>query len=286
MCTVLFSDAHLHVNPVKGFGAEKIAKRFKKENGWFIAIVALPPYYYDFEEISPSSYMRVLDLLNKEAAKAKEVGLEVVKFMGIHPAEIDEYYRRGVKGEKLYSVLREVLKLIENSIKNGLLDGIGEVGRPHYTTSPERLVLSEIIMRDAMTIAKDLGVPLQLHLEQGGFITALSIKLLLNMLGLSNRQAILHHVNSETSFWASIHSLPFTAPVKYFNEEYLKSNLAEYCMLESDFLDDPRRPGVSAYPWDIPVAVRELIARGLITEELAYKILVDNVVKYFSVKPP
>jgi len=283
---MLFSDAHLHTNPIKGLGAEKIAKKFKKEGGWFVAIVALPPYHYGFEEISISSYLRVVELVTREASKAREAGLEVARFMGIHPAEIDEYYRRGVRGEKLYYVLSEVLKLIENSLKNGLLDGIGEVGRQHYTTSPGRFVLSEIIMREAMVIARDLGVPIQLHLEQEGFITALSIKLLSSTLGLSSKQVILHHVNSETGLWASNYGLLFTAPVKYFDENYLKSGVVEHCMLESDFLDDPRRPGVSAYPWDIPAVVRDLVKRGVLGEEQAYRVLVDNVVKYLNVKPP
>ena len=283
---MLFSDAHLHVNPVAGFGAEKIAKKFKKEGGWFIAIVALPPYYYGFSDFSIDSYTRVAELLAREANRAKEQGLEVASFMGIHPAEIDEYYKRGVKGEKLYSLLGGVLKLIEKNLRSGLLNGIGEVGRQHYTTSPERLVLSEIIMREALALAKNLGVPVQLHLEQGGFVTALSIRSLVDGLGLNAKQAILHHANSDTGSWASNYRLPFTAPVKYFDEKYIESIIVEYCMLESDFLDDPRRPGVSAYPWDIPVLIRELITRGVISEESAYKILVDNVVKYMNVKPP
>jgi TatD-related deoxyribonuclease len=282
---VLFSDTHLHVNPVRGLGAEKIAKKFKREGGWFIAIVALPPYYYGFEEISIESYMRVIELISREAARARELGLEVARFMGIHPAEIDEYYKRGVRGEKLYSFLNEVLKLVENAVRNGLLDGIGEVGRQHYTTSPERFVFSEVLMRNAMILAKDLGVPLQLHLEQGGFITVLSIKTLVDSLGINSKHVILHHTNTETSSWANNYKLPFTAPVKYFNEEYLKSGI-EYCMLESDFLDDPRRPGVSAYPWEIPVVVRNLVAKGGINEEQAYRILVDNVVKYMNVESP
>jgi len=282
---VLFSDTHLHVNPVRGLGAEKIAKKFKREGGWFMAIVALPPYYYGFEEMTVESYMRVVELISREAIKARELGLEVARFMGIHPAEIDEYYKRGVRGEKLYSILSRVLKLVENAVRNGLIDGIGEVGRQHYTTSPERFVFSETLMREAMILARDLRVPLQLHLEQGGFITVLSVKTLIDSLGVSSRQIILHHTNTETSSWASNYKLPFTAPVKYFDKEYLKSGV-EYCMIESDFLDDPRRPGVSAYPWDIPVIVRNLLVKSVMNEEQAYRILVDNVVKYMNVKPP
>jgi len=270
---------------MRGLGAERVAKKFKRLGGWFIAIVALPPYYYGFEEIIVESYMRVVELISREATRARELGLEVARFMGIHPAEIDEYYRRGVRGERLYSILSGVLKLVESAIRNGLIDGIGEVGRQHYTTSPERFVLSEILMREAMILARDLRVPLQLHLEQGGFITVLSIKTLIDSLGVSSRQVILHHTNTETSSWVSNYKFPFTAPVKYFNEEYLKSGV-EYCMLESDFLDDPMRPGVSAYPWDIPVVIRNLLMKGIMSEEQAYRILVDNVVKYMNVKPP
>lgn len=282
---MLYSDAHLHVNPLKGLGAEKIAKKFKSKGGWFIALVGLPPYHYGFVEPSAESYRKVLDLVNREAVKAKEQGLEVVKFVGVHPAEIDNYYKQGLKPEKLFAFLESVFKLFEDALKNSLLDGIGEVGRQHYGTSPERLVFSEVIMVRALALARDYGVPVQLHLEQGGFVTAYSIKTLANLVKTDLSKIVMHHVNLETATWAEEFNMPFTAPIKQFNEEYA-THRWKHCMLESDFLDDPSRPGVSAYPWEIPDVIESFIKHGLLSEEQAYKMLLDNIVKYFNAKPP
>ncbi|MEM2024738.1 MAG: TatD family hydrolase [Desulfurococcaceae archaeon] len=282
---MLYSDAHLHVNPTKGLGAGRIARKFRGEGGWFIAIMGLPPRYYGFADPSVESYRRVLDLINNEYLKAKEEGIEAARFIGIHPAEVDEYYREGLKLNSLVQLTEEVLKLLEEAVKNNRLEGIGEVGRQHYSTSPERLVLSEIIMVRALLIARDYRVPVQLHLEQRGFPTAYSVKLLSEIAGVDASRVLIHHANLETAKWAEQLSIPFTAPIRHFNEEYAL-NTWKHGMFESDFIDDLSRPGSYAYPWDIPRVVKDYLTRGLISEEQAYKMLVDNVVKYFNVKPP
>lgn len=282
---MFYSDAHLHVNPVSGLGAEKIAKRFKTKGGWFISIVALPPYHYGFTEPSVESYQKTIELVNREAIRAREQGLQVARFIGIHPAEIDYYYKNGLSADKLMKLVDDVLKLFEQALISDLIDGLGEVGRQHYGTSSERLVFSEIVMVKTMSLARDHGVPLQLHLEQGGFTTVYSIKLLSGLLGLRNDIVIIHHSNKDTAYWAEYYEYPFTAPVRYFDDKYASIKW-RHCMIESDFIDDPRRPGVSAYPWEIPEVITNLVEKGIISEEQAYKIQVDNIVKYFGVKYP
>jgi TatD-related deoxyribonuclease len=282
---LFYSDAHLHVNPMKGLGADKISKKFKSKGGWFISIVSLPPYHYGFNEVNVESYKKTLDLITREAVKAKEHELEVVKFIGFHPAEIDNYYKLGVKADKLLKLIDEVFKLIEQALRDNLIDGIGEVGRQHYGTSPERLVFSESVMIRALMLARDYDVPVQLHLEQGGLATAYSIKLLASNIGISTDKTIMHHANFETATWSELYDIVFTAPVKYFDEKYA-SNKWKHCMMESDFIDDPSRPGVSAYPWEIPEVIDKLVEKQVLSEEQAYRILVDNVVKTFKVKPP
>ncbi|MEM4490321.1 MAG: TatD family hydrolase [Desulfurococcaceae archaeon] len=282
---MLYSDVHLHVNPVRGLGAEKVAKKFKSKGGWFISIISLPPYHYGFTDMSVESYRKSLDLITREAMKAKTYGLEVVKFLGFHPAEIDNYYKLGVRSDKLLKLVDEVFELMESALRDNLIDGIGEVGRQHYGTSPERFVFSESVMIRALMLARDYNVPIQLHLEQGGLATAYSIKLIAGTLGISTEKTIIHHANLETAIWSDSYGVVFTAPIRYFDERYA-SNKWRYCMIESDYIDDPSRPGASAYPWEIPDTINKFIEKNVLTEEQAYKILVDNVVKTFGVNPP
>jgi len=281
---MIFSDAHLHTNPVKGLGARRVAEKFRREGGWFIALVALPPYHYGIEELSEDSYRKVLEILNKEANTAREHGLKVARLMGFHPAEVDEYYRRGIKGSRLYEFATRVLKLIEDALRNGLLDGIGEVGRQHYGTSVERIVLSEMVMTDALQLSRDYDVVVHLHLEQGGWITAHSINRLIRQLGLKPGKIILHHSNMETAITADELGLAYTIPVKSFDNRLASMKLRN-ALIESDFIDDPRRPGVAAYPWEIPKVVKSHLDAGIIGEEYAYRIMVDNISRYYNISP-
>ncbi|ADV64496.1 TatD family hydrolase [Desulfurococcus mucosus] len=281
---MLFSDAHLHTNPVKGMGASRVSERFKREGGWFMALVALPPYHYGIEEVGVDSYRRVLEILNREAQVARSHGLRVARLMGLHPAEIDEYYRRGVKGRKLYELASSVLDLIRSALKAGLLDGIGEVGRQHYATSVERIVLSEMVMMNALEISREYDVVIHLHLEQGGWVTAFSVERLRRLLVPGHGKIVLHHSSSETVLAAEELGLAYTIPVKGFDEK-LASRRPVNAMVESDFIDDPERPGAAAYPWEIPRVLKGQLERGVIDEEYVYRIMVENITRYYGVAP-
>lgn len=281
---MFFSDAHLHSNPVKGLGAGRISAKFRKEGGWFIALVALPPHYYGIEEINIESYRRVLDILNREAKAAVENGVKVVRLMGFHPAEVDEYYKQGIKGRRLYELAEKVLNLIEDALKNGLLDGIGEVGRQHYGTSVERIVVSEAIMIRALEIARNYDAVVHLHLEQGGWVTAYSIKKLRDLIGFKHSKIILHHSAIDTAVSAEELGLGYTIPIKSFNKEAVSLKLSN-AMIESDFIDDPGRPGVASYPWEIPRVIRNYLEDNLVDDEYVYRVMVDNVSRYYGVSP-
>ena len=57
-------------------------------------------------------------------------------------------------------------------------------------------------------------------------------------------------------------------------------------MIESDFIDDPKRPGASSYPWDIVENQIKLVAEGVVDEDYVYKINVDVPVKIYGISPP
>jgi TatD-related deoxyribonuclease len=54
-------------------------------------------------------------------------------------------------------------------------------------------------------------------------------------------------------------------------------------LMETDYLDDKTRPGAVLGPKTVPRRTRELLNQGLLTQENAYKIHVDNVEKIYKV---
>ncbi len=283
---MLYADAHCHSNPVKGLGAEKIAKKFRRHNGWFIALVALPPYHYGLTGGSIEDYEKVLEIMVLEKKRVIENDLKAKLFAGFHPAEVDEYFRRGISLEKIIKLAEEVLRLIIKYYEKGLVDGIGEVGRQHYSTSPPRYVTSELIMLKALTLARDYDIPIHLHLEQGGYTTVSSIELFISSLDIPRDKVLFHHVDRDTGIWCEKKRFWHTIPAKPKDLEHGLTSGRARVLVESDFIDDPRRPGVSSYPWDIALNIEKLINKGVVSEEYIYRVMVDHVVKFYGVEPP
>jgi TatD-related deoxyribonuclease len=283
---VLFADAHLHSNPLRGIGLRSIVKNFKAVGGWFLAIVSLPPSHYGLGS-SYDDYVRGIEILMRECRIAKEEGVKTKCLAGIHPADLEKLVNsQSLKYDEVINLALKILNYISKLIKSGVLDGIGEVGRPHYKTTPEGYVVNELVLHHALRLAKDLHSIVHLHLEQGGILTVLSMTDLLESISLSKDLVLLHHMDIKTAMNAEGVGLRYTlcGKLQLLREGFKK--LKPTYMIESDFIDDPRRPGVAAYPWEIVENQLLLLKEGLVSEDYLFKLNVDNIVKFYGVEPP
>lgn len=278
----LFSDSHCHTNPVYGVGARNIAKMFKKNNGWFIALVSLPPHHYGFSKPYIESYVKVIELMVREAEVVREEGLETRVLVGFHPAEVDEYVRRGVEAVEVFELATKVLELIGKYHDLGVVDGIGEVGRQHYKADPLNIVLSELIMVKALEVARDKDMVVQIHCEQAGVVTAKSMEFFVEKTGLPRSSLAVHHVDYNTGLELEVRKIWYTVPIKSRDLVKALKEDRRWMLVESDYIDDPKRPGVSAYPWEISLRLNELVSKGVVDEDAVEKITVDNVSKFFK----
>ncbi len=287
---LLFADAHMHTNPVHGLGASKIVERFKKEGGWFAALVSLSPWSYALDFEGFKSYEDVVNILLSECKNAEEVGIKVACLSGFHPADvdtlIDKYKLDPVK------VLDLGLKVIDHVAKlcrEGVLDGIGEVGRQHYKTLPERVIISEMILRRAIEYARDYDCKVHMHLENQGIITVELISRELQFLKAgrqASRRLLFHHTKPSLVIEAFRRGHYSTIPGLPRMLEYTFKHLEPVYMIESDYIDDPSRPGSVIYPWEMVKAAKRLLEKNVVSEEYLHKINIDNITKYYEVKPP
>lgn len=279
-----FSDAHMHVNPVRGMGAAKVAREMKKRGFWFAALVLLPPYHYGIEGFGVEVYAKAIELLLEQARAFTSEGIKVSLLAGFHPAEVDEYSRRGKSLREVYELAEKVLELEADLAKRGVLSGIGEVGRQHYGTSPPRVVVSELVMVKALEIARDLSLPVHLHLEQGGWATCSFVDRLSKLVGARREKLLVHHASEATAEACAALGVPVSFPIKQKLEAL--RGLGGLVLVESDFIDDNARPGVSAYPWEISERLLGAIERGVLGEDDVERLMVDNVAKFYGVEPP
>ncbi|MEM4970942.1 MAG: TatD family hydrolase [Sulfolobales archaeon] len=284
---MLYADSHLHTNPLRGIGAKAVAERFMRVGGWFIAIVSLPPTSLGLDP-NLEGFTKSLELAISECRAAREKGLRVSCLGGYHPAMVDKMIDKlGMKPEEAYGVSIRAIDLALKYIREGLLDGVAEIGRPHYQVKPHYVVLAEMILDYALEGIRDLDGIAHLHLEEGGWATAKDIDNRVKRLRVKRERIAMHHAKPGLAEYALSMGIPATIPALYPVIQAISGKLGEgLYMFESDYIDDPSRPGKVIYPWEIAENTEKAVREGLLEEEKAYKIHIDNIVKFYRVAPP
>lgn len=285
---MLIADGHSHVNP-KGIGGYQLGKRFKKSGGWFIALVSLPPIYYGLD-LGFESIDKSFQIFLKECEKTRSTGVKVACIAGIHPSFIDQLIRRGgpSRVKEILNRLEKAIEELEKLRDQGLIDGFGEFGRPHYKTLPESFVVNELILLRILNAVKDHGGVLHLHLEQAGYATVSSVNFFVKTIGIKELFKIFFH-HATLSICREASSMGYMSTLPGRSELIRKafdSDLTDF-IPESDFIDDPERPGVFMYPWEIGSEIAKLKHFKIKDlDDLIHKVMVENVVKVYDVKPP
>ncbi len=285
---LMISDAHAHISNL-GIGPQVYARKFKECGGWFIALVSLPPYHYGLSD-SLNDFIKSLSIHTELCRVIASYGIKVSCLVGMHPAYIDRVVKNYQnKPEKIIKLINGGLNYILNLLKKGYIDGIGEVGRPHYRSIPESFSVNNYVLMNALRISKDYGAVLHLHLEDKGLLSVISINGLCSILGFKNKcKVVFHHASITTSTYARTYGFSSTIVGRYEVIKNLIERSGEVAnvMLESDYIDDPRRPGVVMYPWQISYEVNKLLNTNPNYADVLSRLLVDNVVKVYGVEPP
>ena len=283
---LVYADAHTHTNPVRGMGMKIVAEKFRAKNGWFMAIVGLAPWSYGLTP-NVEGYTKSFELVLRECDIARQKGLKVACILGVHPADIDKLvYKYGLKLEDALNLVYKVIDIVIDMCKQGRIDGIGEIGRPHYRIDPVFVAAAELVMLRVMEAVKDYECVLHLHLEQGGVITVESIEKLAKLVRLRMDKVIFHHSRPGLLDYVLTRGYNATIPGIEAVLRIVFSKHKPAYMVESDHIDDPHRPGVVVYPWQLIENQNKLLKEGLIDEEYLYKVNVDNVVRTYGIEPP
>tara|TARA_B000000557_G_C20790505_1_gene450802 strand:- start:126 stop:1019 length:894 start_codon:yes stop_codon:yes gene_type:complete len=162
----------------------------------------------------------------------------------------------------------ESVDLALELIEQGKAHCLGEVGRPHYQVSEETWIQANENLSQIMTEAAISKVPIQLHVEDAGSETYSEISRMAMRAGLPLAQTVRHYASPDVSSNFT-HGLACTVSVGRGSVEGLVSTYANASApwgMETDFLDDPRRPGAVLGPKTIPKR----------TDELCSALLVEN----------
>ncbi len=284
----LVGDAHSHVNPMRGIGPERLARKFKESGGWFISVVSLLSWSYKSLALQVKDYLEVFKENISASKIIKRNGVEGAAIIGVHPAEIVTLLKHGLEREKVEELVLGAYSQASKLVEEGEAKGLGEVGRPHFPASKTALDLCNKVFNKVLEMSHDLDCIVHIHVERGGLKTIVDVAERCRKKGV--KKALLHHADPRHWKTALSYGLKISIPARtrdLMEVFRVKDNFGiKGLMIESDFLDDPRRPGAVVAPWAIKRNFEKLVVKGLITEKDAEKVLIQNISNFYSVSLP
>ena len=263
-------DQHIHLDRSNRYLSA--IEEFVRVGGTGIMLVHKPGFSGTLP-VDKEGYRRAYSetiLMAEEVRKKFAITVGVV--LGPHPVAWERQISElGI--DRASELHLESVDLALELIEQGKAHCLGEVGRPHYEVSEEKWTQANENLSHIMAEAAISKVPIQLHVEDAGEQTYSEISQLAIQSGLPLSQTVRHYAPADVSANFT-HGLACTVSVGRGSVEGLLSTHANASApwgMETDFLDDPRRPGAVLGPKTIPKRTDELCA-ALLAENDPYDV--------------
>ena len=246
-------DNHLHLDPEHGRGLDAV-EDFARLGGTHLLVVNKPSWHLgdvpgsgaDFDHV----FGTTVDIV--DAASGSLPG-RAWPVLGVHPGLISRLVDdRGLDPEAAADLMCAGLDRAAAFVRDGPALAL-KSGRPHYEVTDAVWEASNRVMRHAFALGADLGCAVQLHTEATDDLT-------------------------EVAGWAEARGLPAHRVVKHYaggrlagptpsvmsdtDRLTVAAESGEPFLMETDFVDDPDRPGAVLGPKTVPRRVRWLLEEG------------------------
>ncbi len=277
---MIIVDNHMHIDELNGYGLDAI-KKFKRAGGSALFLVNKLTKDVGCSGVSLENFERLFSTTVRLAEKIRALDVKAFPVLGVHPAEL-HFMIEQAGMDRAMEIAEKALKLASEYIADGKAYALGEVGRPHYTTSREVVEACEQITLYAMELAKDLDCAVQLHTESFNEKKIQELSELIEKVKINPSRVIKHFSPPLIKAFSKSGIMPSLIAKKSNIEEALKEGY--HFLMESDYIDDRRRPGAVVGPKAVPRVTLNLLKEGVLTEDTAYKIHVENIQKTYGIE--
>ncbi|NKE37299.1 deoxyribonuclease [Natronococcus sp. JC468] len=246
-------DDHLHLDPDNNRGIDAV-RDFVRVGGTHMLVVNKPSWHLGVEADAGEDFRPVFErtLEIVEAASAELPG-RAWPVLGVHPGLISRLVdERGYAPAEARKIMRGGIDVAVEYVESG--DALAlKSGRPHYEVDDDVWAASNAVMRRAFERGAELDCAVQLHAESSEDLT-------------------------EVAEWAEDAGLPAHRVVKHYASGRLKGPVpsvicdkdeleraaerGEPFLMETDYIDDPNRPGAVLGPKTVPRRVAWLLEDG------------------------
>ena len=255
-------DHHLHLDIDAGCGKDAI-EAFVAAGGTHLFIVNKPSWWYGVEVESADDFRQGFDatLAAVEYANTVLPG-RAWAVLGVHPALLTRLVEaRDLSLATAQSLMEAGLDEAASTVESSRAIAV-KSGRPHYPVDDATWACANRVLRHALSRAADVGCLVQLHTESGSDFT--EIGRWARDAGLEPSHVIKHYADGPIE--------GLTPSVIARKDAITAIERAETpFFMETDYLDDPDRPGAVLGPKTVPRRVRWMAAAGMMAAlELAH----------------
>jgi TatD-related deoxyribonuclease len=245
-------DDHLHLDPVNGRNLEAV-RDFARVGGTHLLVLNKPSWSLGTEVDEPADFREPFDLTVEAVEGATEVlAGRAWPVLGVHPALVSRLVDRGFSPAEARDLMCGGIDVAAEYVAEGPALAV-KSGRPHYDVSDEVWAASNEVMRHAFERAAEVGCAVQLHTESGSDFTELVEWA--EGRGLPRERVVKHFAAGDTEG---------PIPSVIAREDELKTAVERDrpFMMETDFIDDPDRPGAVLGPKTVPKRTAWLLGEG------------------------
>lgn len=272
------TDNHMHLDP-NGL-KEKAIIDFFRSGGTHVVLVHKP--YHKAPVINEADFRKSYEITVALAERVRiNTPVKVTVVVGPYPVNL-LYLEKKHGLERGREIMMKGMEVAATMVEEGLAHAIGEIGRPHFEVPEEIMKASNEILKYGLTLAREIGCPVHLHTEGGGAELYAELAEMAKDSGCSLDRVIKHFSGPSVLPEDNCGLFPSVlASRKNIEKALAKGNRF---MMETDYIDDLKRPGAVMVPKSIPKRTFQMIGKGLLSEEDAFKIHKDWPERIYNIE--
>jgi TatD-related deoxyribonuclease len=256
-------DNHFHLDP-RGLYLDA-AKMFEKAGGTHIMLTHLP--YDDLPLASGDDYAGAYErTLHTADLVRRETKVTVFVALGPYPVDLLRLDQSlGLRGA--VDSMKRGMEIAADRVREGKATALGEIGRPHFRVASDLWAASNEVLQYGMELARDAHCAVILHTEDPTAETYEEFARMAAAAGLPREKVVKHH-SPPLVQPGEVHGC---VPSVLAREDHLREALRKGgpFLMETDYIDDPRRPGAVLGPATVPRKTAKLRTGGVLTSDMA-----------------
>jgi len=272
-------DHHCHLSP-RGEGVRAV-ERFRAAGGTHLFLAT--QNYEPTVPLSLDLYARQFETTCRLARQVQEeVGVRAYPVLAPYPIDLVSA-SKALGADTALDLHRAALDLAGRWVREKRAVAIGEVGRPHFAVPDSVTAVVEQAFRHALAVARESDCPVIVHsadLSVDGFRELAERA---REAGLRPERVVKHYTRSRLEPGASGGIVPSYLARRDLVREVVAGTGPWF--LETDFLDDPKRPGAVLDLATIPRRAAAIAQDPALGAERLYVPFVESVERVYGWRP-